>query len=954
MAMRSKRGARGIVIAAVIAVVLLALSLTRFYTDVLWFGEVGFQSVLWKSLATQFAVGVVVGVVIGLVIWVNLVLASRIAPAYQIPRLEVIGRSDPLERYRETVGPYLRWLRLGVAIVIGLLAGAAASSAWPTFLLWANRVAFGETDPQFERDIGFYVFELPFLNQILSWAWVALLIALIGAAATHYLLGSIRPEGGLRGVASGALAHISVLLGLLALVKAGQYWLGTYSLNFSERGVVTGASYTDVNAHLPALRLLALISVVSAVLFLINIRVRRLSLPLAAVAIWIGFAFLAGGVWPWWVQRFSVEPQELEREDEFIARNIAATRAAFDIADVEAQEFEATSSLTDQQVRDNEPVLQNVRLWDPVILQQAYSQLQTIRSYYRFEDVDIDRYEIDGETRQVLVAPRELSLEDLQENSRTWSNLHLQYTHGYGLVASLANASTPAGQPEFLVKDVPGTVTAGAESLEVTGGDGGAALYFGEAFEPFEYSVVNTEQAELDYPTESGVQRSNYRGEGGIEVGNILRRAAFAIRERDPNLVLSGLISGDSRILIYRNVRERVRRVAPFLSLDHDPYVAVVDGRMQWILDAYTSTRFYPYSQRFDATAAIGAEETGSLSGDVNYVRNSVKVVVDAYDGSMTFYVVDENDPMIQAWSNAFPELFTFDAPGEELQSHFRYPEDLFDLQSDVYLTYHMRDPANFYAREDQWAIATSPRVETPLGEASTAEAPVPPTYLLVQLPGESEQEFVLTRPFTPNRRSNMIAFMAARSDPETYGELLTLEFPPDRLILGPSQIDQLVNQDEAISRTLTLLGQQGSDIEYGSLVTLPIEEAVLYIQPLFIRAESGGTVTSAGTGIPELKRVVIVFGEDVVIGNTFEQALAKIFGLDTRAPGTPPAGPGDQPPPEGGAPGGADARLARILERANQLYDQAQQALEAGDFERYGRFIERLGQVLKQAQALR
>jgi uncharacterized membrane protein (UPF0182 family) len=944
-ATRSKGGARGIIIAAVVVLLLLALSLTRFYTDVLWFREVGFQSVLWKSLATQLAVGVIVGVLVAVVVWINLLLASRIAPAYQIPRLEVIGRPDPLERYREGLGPYLRWVRLGVTVVVGLLAGAAASSSWQTFLLWANRVSFDVQDPQFGRDVGFYVFELPFLNQLLSWAWLALLIGLIGAVATHYLLGSIRPEGGLRGVASGALAHISVLLGLLALVKAAQYWLGTYSLNFSERGVVTGASYTDVNAHLPALRLLAIISVVSAVLFLVNIRFRRLSLPLAAVAIWIGFAFLAGGVWPWWVQRFVVDPQEQVREQEFIERNIEATRAAFDVADVREQSFAASSNLTSDHLRSNDDVLQNVRLWDPAILQQAYSQLQTIRLYYTFKDVDIDRYEIAGTTRQVLVAPRELALADLQENSRTWSNLHLQYTHGYGLVASLANASTPAGQPEFLVKDVPGTATPGAEDLVPQGT--GAAVYFGEAFEPFEYSVVNTRQPELDYPTEEGVRRSSYQGEGGIEVGNILRRLAFAIRERDPNLVLSSLIRPDSRILIYRNVRERVRRVAPFLALDHDPYVAVIDGRLQWILDAYTSTRFYPYSQRFDATASVGAVQTGALSGDVNYVRNSVKVVIDAYNGTMTFHVIDEQDPLIQAWSKAFPDLFTTDEePSQALREHFRYPEDLFQLQSDVFLTYHMTDPDRFYAREDQWAVATSPRVEAPLSAASVSEAPIPPTYLLVQLPGEPEQEFLLTRPFTPNRRSNMIAFMAAKSDPESYGELLTLEFPPDKLILGPSQVDQLINQDEDISRTLTLLGQQGSTIEYGSLVTLPIEESIIYIQPLFIRAESGQTVTGTGAGIPELKRIVLVFGEDVVLGDTFDDALAQLFGIERQ----PPAG--EEPGPAPGDGGGG--RLATLVREAGALYDRARAALANGDFETYGRLIARLGQVLEEAQALR
>jgi uncharacterized membrane protein (UPF0182 family) len=932
MATRGRRGsARGIIIGILIAALILALSLTRFYTDVLWFNEVGFQSVLWKSLGTQLAVGAVVGVAFALIVWLNLLIASRIGPAYQMPALEVIGRPDPMERYRDTLMPFLRWIRIALALFVGLLAGVAGSAAWQTYLLWANRVRFNIDDPQFGRDVGFYVFELPFLDQLLSWAWAAILIALIATIAAHYFLGSIRPESGLRGVTAGALAHVSVLLGLLALIKAGQYVLGTYQLNFSARGVVTGASYTDVNAHLPALRVLAIISVVSAVLFLVNIRVRRLSLPLAAVGIWVLMAVLAGGLWPWWVQRFQVEPQELQREQAFIERNLTATRRAFGVDRVQREDFAATTELTADQVRNNDAVLQNVRLWDPTILQAVYEQLQAIRLYYRFEDVDIDRYPIDGEMRQVLLSARELSLSDLSESSRTWSNLHLQYTHGYGVVASLANSTTPAGQPQYLVKDLPGVVAPGAESLSLRQG----ALYFGEAFEPAEYSVVDTRQDELDYPTETGVKRSNYAGEGGIPVGSFGRRVAFAIRERDPNLLLSNLITDESRILVYRDVRERVRRVAPFLALDQDPYAAIVDGRIQWILDAYTSTRFYPYSQRVDATGVLGATDTGTLAGDINYVRNSVKVVVDAYDGDMTFHVIDDNDPVIRAWAKVFPDLFTYDEPADGLQEHFRYPEDLFNLQSEIYLSYHMTDPQDFYAREDQWAVATSPRPASQLAE-QTVETPIPPTYLLVRLPGEPEQEFVLTRPFTPLSRSNMNAFMAARSDPHSYGELLTLQFPSFRNIEGPSQIDQLIKQDTQISAQLTLLGQEQSVVEYGSLVILPIEESILYIQPLFVVAE--------GAGIPELKRMIMVFGENVVMGNDFDDALRQLFDLEA-APEPPPA-----PPGPGGGGGQPDAGLAELLREANALYDRAQAALERGDFTTYARLIERLGQLLDEA----
>jgi uncharacterized protein len=939
MAVRSPGGSsRGVVLVAVVVVFLLALSSTRFYTDLLWFQEVGFIAVLWRSLAVQFVVGAVVGIAVGVLLWLNLGLAARIAPSYRMPRLEVIGGPDPLDRVREQVGPYIKWLRFAAAAVVGLIAGLAASPGWQVYLLWRNRVEFGEVDPQFNRDIGFFVFELPFLDLLLSWAWIAVLLATIGAVAAHYFYGTIRPEGGLRAITPGALAHISVLLGMLAVIKAGQYLLGTYELNFSPRGTVTGASYTDVHAQLPALRLLAVISIISAVLFIVNIRFRRIELPLAAVGIWILTAVLAGGVWPWWVQRFLVDPQELERERPYIRRNIVATRQAYDLDQVQERDFAASTDLSAQEVQGNEALLSNVRLWDPAILQEAYSSLQAIRTYYQFEDVDVDRYEIGGETRQVLLSPRELSLDDLASNTQTWANLHLQYTHGYGLVASLANASTTAGQPEFLVKDVPGTVEPPAqEALTVEQPYG--ALYYGEAFEPDQYSIVNTRQEELDFPTEGAPERSSYAGSGGVRISNFLRRVAFTVRERDPNLMLSSLITSESKILIYRNVRERVRRVAPFLALDGDPYLAVADGRPQWIPDGSTSTAMYPSSPRFEATSILADTDSGVLQGTVNYVRNSVKVVVDAYDGTMKLHIVDEDDPLIGAWRNAFPELFTDDEPSEDLQAHFRYPEDLFNIQSDVYLTYHMTDPDDYYSREDQWAIPTT--TGTTSDGVETTEARTPPTYLLVQLPGETEQEFVLTRPFTPNNRPNMIAFMAAKSDPEDYGELLTLRFPRQVTVLGPVQVDNLINQDVEISSLISLLSQRGSQVQFGSLVILPIEDSILYVQPLF--------VTAANIGIPELKRVVLVLGERVVIAESFDQAVARLFGIAVGEPEEPAPPPDGGPGPTGpAAPPEGD--LQALVQEAGRVYERAQAALADGDFETYGRLIERVGELLDQA----
>jgi uncharacterized membrane protein (UPF0182 family) len=817
-------------------------------------------------------------------------------------------------------------IRLVVAIVIGFLTGLSAASSWQTYLLWANRVSFGQSDPQFHKDIGFFVFELPFFRAVTGWMWLAIFISLVAAIAAHYFHGAIRPQARLAGVMPAALAHISVLLGLLAFVKAIQYWLGTYMLDFSPRGVVTGASYTDVHAQLPALKLLAIISLVSAILFLVNIRFRTVALPLAAVGIWILFAFVVGGLWPLVVQNFSVKPQELQRESPYIARNIAATRKAFGVDAVKTSQFPASNDLTKQDIQANQTLLGNVRVWDPGVLQRALAQLQALRTYYSFNDVDVDRYPIDGQLRQVLLSARELSPQDLEGKSKTWANLHLVFTHGYGLVATLANGATTQGQPEFLVSDVPGTVASGAESLNPAQ----RRVYYGESFTPSEYAIVNSKQKEIDYPTQSGVARSSYAGTGGIPTGNIFRRAAFAIREGDPNLVLSNLLDSNSRIMIYRNVRDRVLRAAPFLSLDNDPYIASVGGHLVWILDAYTTTPYYPYSQREDMTGVVDQGQAGALHGRINYIRNSVKVVVDAYSGKMKFYIVHPTDPLIQAWEKAFPSLFTAGDAAPDLQDHFRYPEDLFKVQTEVYRIYHMTQPAVFYQKEDAWAIPRNPLAGSQLALDPVQEpTSLPPTYLLIQLPGESQDQFLLTRPFTPRGRDNMISFFTANSGPAGYGDLQTLAFPRQRPILSPFQINNLINQDVDISRALSLLSTGGSTVIFGSQVVLPVNNSILYVQPLFVSASNVGN--------PELKRVIVAFNGDTVMRDTLTQSLAAIFGKQTGAP-QPPGQPG------GGGPGVNKS----LIQKANSLYQRAQNALQKGDFAAYGRLTKALGRVLQ------
>ncbi|MEA2506638.1 MAG: uncharacterized protein QOH48_1256 [Actinomycetota bacterium] len=929
-----RRGKRGLYLVALLVILFLIVSLARFYTDVLWFREVGFSSVLFKSLSTQFIVGVVVGAVVGLVVWVNLLLASRLAPPYPFSRFEVAGRADPLDPYRDAMMPRLGAIRIAASLAIGFLAGLSAAGAWQSYLLWANRVSFGQVDPQFHKDIGFYVFDLPFFRDVVGWVWLAVMVSLLAAIAAHYFHGAIRPQARLAGVLPAALAHISVLLGLLALVKAVQYWLGTYALDFSPRGVVTGASYTDVHAQLPALKLLAIISIISAILFLVNIRFRTIALPLAAVGIWILFAFVVGGLWPLVVQNFSVKPQELQRESPYIARNIAATRKAFGVAAVKTSQFPASNNLRAQDLRSNQTLIGNVRVWDPAVLQRALSQLQALRTYYSFNDVDVDRYMINGQLRQVLLSARELSPQDLEGKSKTWANLHLVFTHGYGLVATLANGATTQGQPEFLVSDVPGTVASGAQALSPSQ----PRVYYGESFTPSEYAIVNSKQKEIDYPTQNGVARSNYAGSGGIPTGSFFRRAAFAIREGDPNLVLSNLLDSKSKIMIYRNVRDRVLRAAPFLSLDNDPYIASVGGHLVWIMDAYTTTPWYPYSQREDLSGIIDQGQAGALSGHVNYIRNSVKVVVDAYTGKMKFYVVDKSDPLIQAWEKAFPALFTAGQAPPDLQAHFRYPEDLFKVQTEVYRLYHMTQPSVFYQKEDAWAIPRNPLAGSQLALDPVQEpGSLPPTYLLLKLPGETQDQFLLTRPFTPRGRDNMISLFTANSGPSSYGELQTLQFPRQRPILSPFQINNLINQDVSISRNLSLLSTGGSTVIFGSQVVLPIDKSILYVQPLFVSASNVGN--------PELKRVIIAFNGNTVMRNTLGQALSALFGGNA-GQGSQPG----QPSGNGGAGGGGGATNQNLIQKADSLYRQAQKALQKGDFATYGRLNRELGRILQRA----
>jgi hypothetical protein len=724
---------------------------------------------------------------------------------------------------------------------------------------------------------------------VADWLPSVLVLAIVATLLVHLIDGAIQPMARFKGFAPHVKAHLSVLLGLLVASKAFDYYLRAYELNFSPRGQVVGASYTDVHAQLPALRILLVIALASAFVLLVNIRFKGWRLPILALGVWIGASILVGSVYPALVQQFRVNPNEVAAEEPYIKRNIESTRRAFALDEVETRPFPAAETLTAQDVLDNVDTLENVRLWDPAIVTQSYRQLQVIRPYYDFFDVDIDRYEIDGVSRQVLVSARELDVNQLAAQAQTWVNTHLVYTHGYGIVMSPVNGADARGLPDFIVGDIPPQTENGPLPTQ-------PAIYFGE--ETGAYIITNTGIEEFDYPVGDQNATTIYEGAAGIEVGSLLRRVAFAIRFGASQILFSQYIDANSRVLFDRDISTRVDKLAPWLLLDDDPYPVIADGRIVWIIDGYTASDMYPYSE--------------PVANGMNYLRNSVKVTVDAYDGTVTLYEFDEQDPILKAWSAVFPGLITpADKIPDVLRAHFRYPEGLFSVQAEAYKTYHMTDPQVFYNKEDSW--------ELPGQRAGT---PMRPFYVLMRLPGEPTEDFQMIMPFTPRNRDNMIGWMSANSEPDNYGKRIVYQFPKQRVILGPEQVSARISQDDVISPQVSLWSQRGSQVLFGNQIVVPLNDSIVYIQPLYLQAEQ--------TAIPELARVLVVYADKVVMAKDLKEALLAVFG---------------ESPPQGGEPepGAADATATLAAE----LYRRAVEAQRAGDWGEYGRLIEQLGTVL-------
>jgi len=928
---------------AVLLVAFLALaavgSISRFYTDLLWFREIDKASLFWGMLRTKFFIGLLAGLGTAVIVGVNLWVVERLAPRYG---LTVVARPQ-VERARAVLSPYLRPLRLGIAAFLGLVVGLQASGLWDTFLLWRNRVPFGERDALFNRDVGFYMFELPFMRSVFGWLFTTLVLTTLLVAAGHYILGGIRPQAETNRIAAQAQSHLCVLLGLIVALKAWGYWLDKYQLLFSPRGVVAGASYTDVKAQLPALELLFFVALICAAMFFVGARRGGLLIPVISIVLLAGVSLIVGGIIPAVFQRFRVEPQELARERPYIARNIDATNKSFNLDGVKTSGFPASNDLTPAALQANRPTLDNIRLWDPEVLRPGVRNLQAIAQYYNFTDVDVDRYPIDGDTRQVMISVREVDPNGLAESARTWQNLHLAYTHGYGLVAVQVNTAATGGQPRFIVsgfnpKDAP---------IEVKQ----PRVYFGEPppNSP-EFVVANTAQGEYDAQTTGETTLFNYEGNGGVQLSDIGRRLAFAIRFRDINLLISGNIKNESRLMFNRDIRDRVERAAPFLQWDGDPYAVVVDGKIKYVRDGYTTSANYPYAQRIDLADAARRNEIGSRGVESigNYIRNSVKAVVDAYTGEVTLYAFDEQDPILKAWRKAFPDLFAAkeDIP-ESLVGHLRYPEDLFSIQTWIYASYHIANPDDFYSKEDFWALPDDRsgeirRQDETGGLAAVASVKARPYYLLTKLPGRTAPEYVLVMPFTPNGKENMVSYLAAEADPGKYGQLTLYNFDRDRTILGPTQVNARILATPAISSELSLLNQQGSRVILSNLLTVPVEESLLYVQPIFVQG-------SAPNSFPLLQKVAVFYNDQVGYSTNLADAIREVVsGEQPTEP--PPEDGGAQPPPP--PSGGGNESVQGLLTQANQEYQAAQRALADGNLAEYQQHIDTMARLLQQALA--
>ena len=923
-----------IITAAIIFGVGAALAyFSGFYIDWLWFKSVGFTAVWSTVLITKAQLFLIVGLLTSALISSNIYIAYKRRPLYVPTSIEVNG----VERLRAQIEPIRRLVFVGIVAALTYFAGSSGMVFWQQWLLFRNSTSFGVKDPQFGLDVSFFAFKLPLYQALIGWAISTLILAAIASAFVHYMYGGIRTQVETERTTVAARVQISILLGLVVLLKAVAYWFDRYALALKEGRLITGLTYSDVNALLPAKAILSAIAVICALLFFANIVRRSWLLPAAGTALLAISSVLIAGIYPGAIQQFQVKPSESSKEAPYIQRNIDATRAAYDINAVDFKDYNATISTTAGQLAKDAVTIGNIRLMDPNVLSATFRQLQQIKPYYAFpESLDIDRYTVNGVTRDAVVAVRELNIEG--NPSRNWINDHLVYTHGFGLVAAYGNTVDADGKPNFLVGDLPPTQNLGEFQPRV---------YFGENVP--NYSIIGGKSdspVEFDYPDDSsanGQKNYTYTGAGGVPVGSLLNKLLFAIRYGEQRIILSNLINSESKILFNREPRERVAKVAPWLSLDGDPYPAIVDGKIKWIIDGYTTSAGYPYARSTSLTEATQDALTTTASAirvqsnsDVNYIRNSVKATVDAYDGTVTLYQWDEKDPVLKTWMKAFPNTVTPKSKmSKQLLEHVRYPEDMFRIQRDILSSYHVDSAAAFYGGQDFWRV---PRDPSTFGANAGSQ---PPYYMTLQMPGAEQPSFSLTTPFVPRGgRENLSAFAAvnANAGPD-YGKITVLQLPRSTNIAGPSQVASNFEAKPDVANTLSLLRQGGADVVLGNLLTLPVGNGLLYVQPVYVRA------TSNTAAYPLLQKVLVSFGDVIGFDSSLKGALDQVFGGNSgTASGTTSA--------SGSNTTNQSADLATALQNARQAIADGQTALAKGDFAAFGRAQDRLKAAIAAAIA--
>ncbi len=894
-------------------VLILFNTVLGFYTDWLWYDSLKLTSVFFTRIGASLGLFAAGALAFWLVFVFNVLLVRRLNPQ---------GLADtPVIEAIQAIGVRLTPVVLLVGAFFAFFMGTGASSAWEELLLYFNQQPFGMSDPIFDRDVSFFLFTLPIWQFLRGWLMTMLVITLIATG----LASGIGWRGW--GAPAAVRAHLSVLGALILLLIAWQYRLDALELVYSRRGAVFGAGYTDVNAQLPAYTILVFVTIIAAVLLLVNVFLQQAWRAIVVVLVgWIAISALAGNIYPNLVQRFQVNPNEFTREQEYIAHNIDFTRVAYGLDRIVDENFDAESELTGEELLSQPDTITNIRLWDYRPLLQTYNQVQALRQQYQFTDIDIDRYDIEGERRQLMLSARELIPEQLEQPAQTWVNRKLVYTHGYGVAASPVAEITPDGLPTFVLQDLP---VQGI--LDVTR----PQIYFGERTN--EYVIVKTETPEFDYPRgEGGNVFTTFEGDTGIRIGGFLPRLAFAIQFADINLFISQELNPESQLLWRRNILRRTLEVAPFLRFDSDPYIVVGgDGNLYWFLDAYTVSGRFPYSE----PSQFG---TRTVPPGFNYIRNPVKIIIDAYTGEMNFYLVEPDEPIAAAYARIFPSLFTsFEEMPADLNAHIRYPNDLFSIQASVFRTYQMTEPTDFYNREDVWAW--------PEEIFDNQSRPMEPYYVLMQLPGSEDLDFIQILPFTPANRENMISWLAAQNDPEKYGEMLVYRFGKDSLVFGPKQIEARIDQDPTISSLLSLWNQQGSQVIRGNLLVIPIGESLLYVEPLYLQAATGK--------IPELKRVILATSERVIMAENLGLALADLFGqdilADTKLAELAISGDGEMPAVQPVAEQEAvDVNLAtssleELILEANSRYTRAQDALLSGNWAAYGAELDGLERIL-------